>query len=142
MFNKLSAAWRVFKAGESVANPTAWKRGQIKVAMLTTLFGACIGLATAFGYRIEISVETQTAIVSGILAAVGVYNQFSTAASTDRVDVLGRAPVERVRVAGGEHAVSDNTLINAEPVQGVDQRDSRPERNSGPQDFTRDSSGG
>ncbi|MBL8512155.1 MAG: hypothetical protein JNM52_10990 [Betaproteobacteria bacterium] len=122
MFTKLSALWRVFRAGESVADPVAWKRGQITVAMLTTLGGAVLALLRAFDVRLDISPDQMVAIASGILAIVGVFNQFSTAASTDKIDALGRAALQPVADSGaGIEPANPIAQPAAEPLPGVAQ---------------------
>jgi len=65
---KLYGLWRVFKAGEQVANPALWKTGQITINGLSALFLAIIGAASAFGYDIPATPEQIDSIGLGVLA--------------------------------------------------------------------------
>lgn len=116
MFDKIGALWRLFKASEIVANPTAWKRGQITVAALTTLLGAIVAAAKIFGYDLPVTDEQIGSIAAGVLAVVGVFNQWTTAATTDRIDALGRKTVQRVPDTTGQAEISDHAGPATQPV--------------------------
>jgi len=120
MFTKISALWRVFRAGESVADPVAWKRGQITVAMLTTLGGAVLALLQAFGVEIQISADQLAAIAGGLLAVVGVFNHVTTVASTDKIDTLGRTGVQSMAEANRVASVTATSAeFIKEPLQNI-----------------------
>lgn len=92
MFEKFGALWRVFKAGEAVANPVAWKRGQITVNALAAFLAALVALLRAFGVQLPITDEQVVAIATVALFLFGLFNHGATVASTDKVDALGRTP--------------------------------------------------
>ncbi len=119
MLEKLSAFWRVFKAGESVSDATAWKRGQITVAMLVTLGGAVLSLLHAFGVEINLSAEQLASIFGGVLTIVGLFNHASTVASTDKINLLGMAPAGSGDVAATRENESDAAPIAAGSEAGM-----------------------
>jgi hypothetical protein len=82
MASKIKAAWRVFKTGEVVANPAAWKKGQITSNMVAALLLALVYAAEAFGYDIPVTGEAIDAIAVGLFALV---NLVFTVVSTDKV---------------------------------------------------------
>lgn len=82
MFKKLIAGTEVLKKGRVVANPAAWKRGQITASMLTALIWALVHAAEAWGYDVPIGSETVDAVSVGVIAAV---NWLCTLASSDKV---------------------------------------------------------
>lgn len=84
----IGALWRVFRAGEAVANPVAWKQGQITVNALVALLAAVAAAAKGFGYDLQITDDQMAAIAGGVLAAV---NWVCTVVSTDKVGLTGAA---------------------------------------------------
>lgn len=84
MLTKVKAGWRVFKAGEVVANPAAWKRGQVGVNAVAALLIALVELVEAFGYEIPVSGEGLDAVAAGVFVVV---NVVCTVVSTDKVGV-------------------------------------------------------
>ncbi len=111
MWDKVNAVWRVFRAGESVANPTAWKRGQITVAMLVTLGGAVLSLLHAFGVRFDLSSEQMASIFGAVLTIVGLFNHASTVVSTDKVNLLGMAHTSEGDVAHARYGQPDVAAV-------------------------------
>jgi len=81
VITKIKAAWRVFKAGEVVANPAAWKAGQIGANAVAALLVAAHELVGAFGYDIPISGEGLDAVAAGLFVVV---NVVCTVVSTDK----------------------------------------------------------
>ena len=53
--NKILAALQVYRKGNVVANPTAWKNGQVTASVVAGLLGALIALAKTFGYTLPLS---------------------------------------------------------------------------------------
>ena len=83
---KLLAALNVFRKGQVVANPTAWKTGQITGSILAGLLAAIVAGAKAFGYELPVSDDQLLAIGSGIVAVVGLFlNPAATVVSSDKV---------------------------------------------------------
>ena len=79
---KLVALWRVFRKGEAVANPAAWKAGQIGVTAVAALLAALAQAAAAFGLEVPVD-ENQFAAVAG--GAVAVVNIVLTVATTRKI---------------------------------------------------------
>lgn len=96
MIDKIKAGWKVLKAGEVVANPVAWKRGQITAAYLTTFLSSVVVLVRTLGYELPVTDEQLSAIATVVLLAFSAFNHFATVASTDKIDTLGRTPVQPV----------------------------------------------
>jgi hypothetical protein len=94
MANKFTAVFSIpeaLKQGKMVANPVAWKQGQITVAFLAGFLGMMVAVLPLFGYTLDVDEVTLNSIAGGILAVYGVYNQVATAASTDKVGITGKA---------------------------------------------------
>jgi hypothetical protein len=84
--NKLLAALSVYRKGNVVANPTAWKTGQITGSILAGFFGALIALAKTFGYDLPLTDEQLLSIGGAIVAIVGLFlNPTATIVSSDKV---------------------------------------------------------
>lgn len=78
MLAKLSAIWKLFKAGEAVANPKLWKTHQVSITMLGGLIIAAVQLAKTFGYELPIDENTAQVIAGGVLAVVNVIFTITT----------------------------------------------------------------
>lgn len=86
--NKLFAAFKVYKKGQSVSNPESWKNGQITGSILAGFLGALVALAKAYGYELPVSDEQLVTIGAGIVAVVGLFlNPTATVVSSDKVGV-------------------------------------------------------
>lgn len=84
--NRLLAIFQVLKKGYSVANPAAWKKGQITGSVLAGLIGSVIGLAKVYGYELPLTDDQIIAIGSAIVAIVGLFvTPVVTVASTDKI---------------------------------------------------------
>jgi len=70
--NKLAALWGLFRQGEAVANPAAWKAGQITVTLVAGLLIAAAHVSEAFGYALPINQSDADAIAGGIIAIANV----------------------------------------------------------------------
>lgn len=75
---KLKALFDVFRKGAAVANPAAWKAGQITTTVLGGFLMALVYLAKAFGHELPIDADTATAVAGGIVAGVNVILTIST----------------------------------------------------------------
>jgi hypothetical protein len=94
MANKFTAVFsipEVLKQGKVVANPVAWKQGQITIGFLAGFLGLFVAMLPLFGYTLDIDETTLNSLAGGVLAAYGVYNQVATAASTDKVGITAKA---------------------------------------------------
>ena len=58
---KLWALFKVFRKGEAVANPEAWKYGQMTATMMVAFIMSIVEAAKQFGY--ELPVDTNVANV-------------------------------------------------------------------------------
>ena len=96
MVNTIKAGFQVLKAGEIVANPTAWKRGQITVGYLVGFMSAGVALAKGFGYELPVTDEQLSAIATVILLIYGLLNNVVTVASTDKINIIGQSTPESV----------------------------------------------
>jgi len=81
--NKLKAILVVFQKGSMVADPAAWKRGQIGSGIMVALLWAILELT---GYDTQIGSETVDAVAVGLVALI---NGLLTIATTER---LGLSP--------------------------------------------------
>lgn len=68
--DKLIALWGLFRKGDAVSNPAAWKAGQITITMLGALVMAVLNLGKSFGYDFPIDQEAANTIGAAILAIV------------------------------------------------------------------------
>lgn len=80
--NKITALWQLFHKGQAVANPAAWKKGQITATALGAVIMGVINVLAAFGYAVPVDPATANNIAVGILA---VTNVVLTITTTDKV---------------------------------------------------------
>lgn len=90
MFTKLKALYASFQAGSVIANPEAWKRGQITTTYLIAFLSSLVTAAKAFGYTLPVSDDQLAAIATTILFIFGLFNHTATVASTDKISFSGR----------------------------------------------------
>jgi predicted lipid-binding transport protein (Tim44 family) len=90
MFEKLKDLYAVFRTGEMVANPTAWKKGQMTGGLVAGLLGALVALAKAFGHEIPLTDEQLLQIGGAVVAIFGVFNAGATVVSTDKLGLSTR----------------------------------------------------
>lgn len=81
---KLRAVLGVFEAGKVVANPKAWKRGQITTTAIVSLLWAGVSTANAFGNPLPVDKDLIDLLAVGIL---GVGNWIVTVVSTDKIGI-------------------------------------------------------
>ena len=83
---KILAALQVYRKGNVVANPTAWKNGQVTASVVAGLLGALIALAKTFGYTLPLSDDQLLTIGGAIVAVAGLFlNPTATVISSDKV---------------------------------------------------------
>lgn len=90
MAGKLSAFFSIpeaLKVGKIVANPVAWKTGQVTAGVLATCLGTIVAILPLFGYQLDIDDVTLNSIAGGILAAYGVFNKVVTVVTTEKIGV-------------------------------------------------------
>lgn len=77
----------VLKQGKVVADPVAWKSGQITVSYLAGFLGLIISIIKVFGIEVPVTDDQLTAIAGGALAVFGIFNPVVTVASTDKIGI-------------------------------------------------------
>jgi hypothetical protein len=75
---KLLALLDLFRKGESVANPAAWKNGSIGLMVLVPALLALDRVGVAFGFPLGIDGQVAADLSAGLLAAVGVFSHVVT----------------------------------------------------------------
>ena len=69
---KLAAIWNLFKVGQSVENPVAWKTGAITVSVLTPVIASLNNVLKAFGLDLGITDSESMGIAAGIVAVTNI----------------------------------------------------------------------
>ena len=93
---KLMALWGLFRKGEAVANPAAWKAGQITVTVIAALLLAGGRVAESFGYAVPLDESTADIIAAGVLAVV---NLVLTVATSKTVGLPAKAESQPAETA-------------------------------------------
>lgn len=83
---KLLALLNVYRKGCIVANPVAWKHGQITASVITGLLAAIVAACKTFGYQLPVT-DDQLLSIGGIVVAIaGLFlNPTATVVSSDKV---------------------------------------------------------
>lgn len=96
ILKKSKSAWSVMQKGKKVADPVAWKKGQISVDALSGFFWALLAAAAAFfGSDLEniLSAEDVNTAAVAVIAVVGglirLFSIYSTIVSTDKLGLPG-----------------------------------------------------
>jgi high-affinity Fe2+/Pb2+ permease len=101
---KLFAFLTVLRKGHVVANPAAWKAGQITGSVVAGALAAVVALAKVYGYELPLSDEELLAIGSAIVAIVGLFiSPAVTVASSDKVGLPAESKdrtEKQVRIPG------------------------------------------
>lgn len=89
---KLLAIWKLFRKGEEVTNPEAWKLGQITATAIIAFLAAAVQAAASFGLEVPVDENQLTAIAGGVLA---VGNVVLTLVTSKRAGLpaVGEAPL-------------------------------------------------
>lgn len=85
--NKLSAFLAVLRYGSSLTDSATWKVRQNLVNALIGLLGALAVVATLFGVDLNVSTDDLMAIAGGIASIWGLFNNYITTATTDKIGV-------------------------------------------------------
>jgi len=86
MSNKLKSVLNLFNYGQSVANPEAWKKGQITTNALVGFIWAIFEVSVAYGYQIPLSVD-QDIVNGSAVAILAVSNWVFTIVSSDKIGI-------------------------------------------------------
>jgi hypothetical protein len=119
----ISRGWAVLKAGREVANPTAWKQGQVTVNAVTAFIAAALLLLKGTKYDPKMDDATIAYIAGGIY---GVVNWLCTVVSTDKIGFTGRASV--AGPAGNASASEQGPLAAQAGAAGPDAKPADPLR--------------
>lgn len=118
MFSKIAAVFSVFKTGAEVADPLAWKKGQITAGLLAGFFGALISFAKGYGYDLPLSNDQLLEIGGAVVAIFGLFNTTATVVSTTKFGPPPNAPERAVTGAPWPEIVSP-PVDGARPVTGA-----------------------
>lgn len=78
-------AIQALRYGWILRNPATWKNRTVAVNALVALFGVALAVAKEFGYEVILSDDIVSAAA---LVVWGVFNAWSTAATTDKIGLL------------------------------------------------------
>lgn len=121
---KLKALFNLFRKGAAVANPSAWKSGQITATVLGAALIALIQLLGVFGVSIPMDADTATAIAGGVVAGV---NFVLTLITSKHAGLPGIAP------HGGDAGVRPVDEPGGDPVPSPQRSaENAPQGRSGP----------
>ena len=70
------------RQGYVLKNPATWKNQQLAVNALAAVIGAAIAIANELGYSIRLSDDI---VAAAGLVVWGVYNAYTTVATTDKI---------------------------------------------------------
>ena len=87
----ISNLFLALRQGYILKNAESWKNRTVAVNALTALIGVLAALAKEFGYGIPVSDEMAVAIATGVWGVVGVFNAWSTVATTDKIGLRPKA---------------------------------------------------
>lgn len=73
------------RQGYILKNPETWKNRTVAVNALMALLGVALAVAKGAGYDIPVSDEMLGAVAAGIWGIVGVFNSWSTVATTAKI---------------------------------------------------------
>jgi hypothetical protein len=89
--NKVTAIFSVpdvLKQGKMVANPVAWKTGQITASVLSALLITVLNMGRVFGYELPVTDEQINIISAGVVTLVSLFIvPITTVASTEKIGV-------------------------------------------------------
>jgi hypothetical protein len=118
MLEKLKAFYSLFCAGQAVANPAAWKKGQMTGSLLASFLAAAVALAKGFGYDLHLTDEQLLQVGGTIVTVYGMFNAGVTVASTDKIG-LPRQPVVAAAPAVDTESVPAVPVVDDAPAQYV-----------------------
>lgn len=112
MWEKLTASFDAFRKGSAVADPAAWKKGQITAnAVGLALSALCHAIETFTSYRFPFSASDFDTIGAAILVVV---NGVLTVTTTEKIGILPpKAPVQ------SKPSPSDNEGPGASDTNGA-----------------------
>jgi len=98
---EIGNAITALKAGWILRDATAWKNRTIAVNALTGLLSVVVAILKGSGHDLPVTDDVLAAVAGGVWGVVGVFNSWSTAATSAKVGL----PTKSVAgVAGGDDA--------------------------------------
>lgn len=83
--NKIKIILDVFNKGQAVANPEAWKKGQITTNVIVCFIWALINVSNAYGYNISVDKD----FVDGFsIASLTIINWIITIVSSEKIGIV------------------------------------------------------
>lgn len=92
MMGKLLALWKLFRKGEAVANPEAWKNGQMTATVFVALVMAVVNTAKHFGIDIPLDADAANMIGVGLFTLV---NITLTTITSKKVGLSTKIPIPK-----------------------------------------------
>jgi hypothetical protein len=80
------------RKGRQLANVETWKNRTVAVNAVAALAGAVLGIAHAFGYSVPLDAEQIDALAVVLVTVVGLFNGWSTLATSAKVGVPDHRP--------------------------------------------------
>lgn len=111
--DKIAALWNLFRKGECVSNPAAWKTGQVSVTALGAVIMAAVHALAVFGHPLPIDEGSAVAIAGGVIAVVNVVLTFTT---TDKIGLL---PAKQPSVPT-DQGIAGERISQADVQAGID----------------------
>jgi hypothetical protein len=95
MIKKMTASVGLLQKGKRVANPEAWKKGQVSVEALSGFLAACLTAYVVFtGGSVEVGGEEldtiSTALITIVPAVTGLWGAISTVITTNKIGVQSK----------------------------------------------------
>jgi hypothetical protein len=81
----ISEAIKALKAGEELKNAETWKNVQATAGAVSAVFGAVIMVLGWVGVHLNVTTEELTYIAGGVAGILGVFNGYTTLATSKRV---------------------------------------------------------
>lgn len=110
---KLAALWNLFRKGEAVGNPAAWKAGQVSATALGAVIVAAVHVLSTFGVSLPIDEGSSLAIAGGVIAVVNIVLTYTT---TDKIGILPA----RGQAMPADAGTSVQTISEADVRTGID----------------------
>jgi hypothetical protein len=91
VITKIRAGWDALQRGKELANVETWKSRQNLVNTLAGFGVSLVALASAFGYVVALSPDDVAVMASAIGAVVGLFNVYTTTATTKRIGLPAKS---------------------------------------------------
>lgn len=86
----ISEAIKALQAGEELKNSAGWKNLQATTGAIISIAGAAFMVLGWVGLDVQITADQTAAIAGGIAGILGVFNTYTTLATSKRVGVSPR----------------------------------------------------